>query len=519
MEADVQSLSDIIGLENLVTDATELEYAAQDYFARGDQPLAIARPQSIEALSKLVAAATSQGLAIFPRGGGYSYTNGYLPTRPGITIDLQGLNRIIEINADDMFVTVEAGCTWAALDAALKPLGLRTPFWGPFSGLNATVGGGVSQGSISWGSSRYGVSSESVLDLEIVCANGTRVRTGASGQPGHSPFFRNYGPDLTGIFLSDCGALGIKATITLKLMRRPAHSLGLSFAFPSLEEGVAAAADVARENVVTDTVGVLAARARAAATKQSLAKDLKALWKIGQTGVGVFDSVKRMARVALAGRRFLEDLDFTFHFIVEGPNRETVAAHAKTVRDAIAGRGLEIANTIPTMMRAEPFQKYDMLNEAGQRQLPPSTILPLSRVIGFHTAFFAAIAPLADEMAKSSMNVFPVFATIGTTGFLYEPVIAWNDAPELFHRRHTKPALIAQIEDRKPDPEARALAAQIRQIMIDLSFQMGGIHLQIGKIYPLLRERDATATALLHDIKRRTDPDGLLNPGALGMGL
>jgi len=53
--------------------------------------------------------------------------------------------------------------------------------------------------------------------------------------------------------------------------------------------------------------------------------------------------------------------------------------------------------------------------------------------------------------------------------------------------------------------------------MIDLAFEHGGIHLQIGKVYPYLRERDENAVAILKDIKRRMDPEGLLNPGALGL--
>ena len=56
-----------------------------------------------------------------PRGGGASYTDGYLPTTPrSILIDTSRLNRILEINAEDMYVTVEPGITWADLTARLR---------------------------------------------------------------------------------------------------------------------------------------------------------------------------------------------------------------------------------------------------------------------------------------------------------------------------------------------------------------------------------------------------------------
>jgi len=78
------------------------------------------------------------------RGGGASYTDGYLPRDDGqVLLDLSQLNRIVEINEQDAYVTVEAGVTWEALKRALDERDLRTPFWGPFSGLLATVGGSV----------------------------------------------------------------------------------------------------------------------------------------------------------------------------------------------------------------------------------------------------------------------------------------------------------------------------------------------------------------------------------------
>ena len=67
-------------------------------------------------------------------------------------IDMQELNKIIEINQQDMYVIVEAGVTWKKLNDALSPLGLQTPFWGTGSGLFATVGGSLSQNAINYGS-------------------------------------------------------------------------------------------------------------------------------------------------------------------------------------------------------------------------------------------------------------------------------------------------------------------------------------------------------------------------------
>ena len=141
-------------------------------------------------------------------------------------------NKIIEINQEDMYVNVEAGVTWKQLNETLEPLGLRTPFWGTGSGLFATVGGGLSQNAINYGSGRYGTVAESVISLKVILANGSELRTGSWGTDDNpSPFNRYYGPDLTGLFLADSGALAVKAEASLQLIPRPKETRFLAFSF------------------------------------------------------------------------------------------------------------------------------------------------------------------------------------------------------------------------------------------------------------------------------------------------
>ena len=145
-------------------------------------------------------------------------------------LDLRRLDRV-EVVPEDGYVLAEAGCTWEALDAALEPLGSRTPFRGPLSGRRATVGGTLSQNAIFFGSGLHGTASDSVLGLEVVLASGALLRTGSSAASGTPPFLRAYGPDLTGLFLGDSGALGIKARASLRLLPRPAARTPLSIGF------------------------------------------------------------------------------------------------------------------------------------------------------------------------------------------------------------------------------------------------------------------------------------------------
>ncbi len=129
----------------------------------------MARPRSVEALQALVARAASTGTALAPRGGGMSYTRGYVADRPDlVVVDLRALDAIERVDAGNHVAVVQPGVTWAQLRAQLAPLRLRARFWGPLSGLQATVGGGISQNAAFWGTGRYGTAA---ADVETVAPN------------------------------------------------------------------------------------------------------------------------------------------------------------------------------------------------------------------------------------------------------------------------------------------------------------------------------------------------------------
>ena len=192
-------------------------YQSDIYYTSPHPPLAKARPRNIREVQDLVTAARGMGLSLATRGAGLSYSAGYIPfDARTIVVDMTGMDRIVEINAQDMYVRLDPGVTWAVLREALRPLGLTTPFWGTFSGLYATIGASLSQGAKFYGSASRGMSAESVLGLTLVTGTGEVLVTGSSASiENASPFFRNYGPDLTvGLFLGDSGAFGIKVGTT-----------------------------------------------------------------------------------------------------------------------------------------------------------------------------------------------------------------------------------------------------------------------------------------------------------------
>ena len=90
------------------------------------------------------------------------------------------------------------------LDQALMVHGMRARFWGPMSGLSATIGGSISQGSVTFGSGQVGASANAVRSMEIITGNAELLHTGSDAVANTSAFNRNFGPDLTGLFGIDC---------------------------------------------------------------------------------------------------------------------------------------------------------------------------------------------------------------------------------------------------------------------------------------------------------------------------
>jgi FAD/FMN-containing dehydrogenase len=515
----VDDLRRIAGAEAVLTDEDSLIFFSQDVYRAGVKPLAVVRPGTVDTLAQVVRTATAAGVAVFPRGGGISYTDAYNPTRSqSIVLDLRGLNRIVAINPGDMYVTVEAGCTWAALDAALKPHGLRPPFWGPFSGGKATVGGSLSQGTATFGSARVGPSDVAVLGLRAVTADGSIITTGSGAQPHHAPFFRHYGPDLTGLFTSDAGALGIKAEVTLQLERRPAFVQGLSFAFENAAACYTAMAEVARSGLAGEVFAVDAELLRQSAGSADLRRDFATLIQVGRSGNSLGDGLLRMLKLALAGRNFADGIPFTVHVVTEGNDSARLKGNVRELRAMIAPHGVEMANTVPTVVRANPFPPLAVVAPNGRRLLAIHAIVPFSVAAPLHAETEALVATHADALRANHVAVGYSFATVGRTGLLYEPVFYWEDSHSAFHRQETPPEMLATMRSFPDNPQGRAIVQQVRDDMVELMYTHGAVHLQIGKAYPYLRERDKPFMCLLSAIKSQVDPHGLINPGALGLG-
>jgi FAD/FMN-containing dehydrogenase len=179
----------------------------------------IVRPETTEEVSEIVKIANKYKIKMVPRGGGADLVGGSV-TEGGILIDLTRMNKILEINEDDYYCVVECGITWGNLVSILHTKEYTTGVLGPGSGYAATIGGGLSNATAGFGSTKYGLVPDICLGVEVVLPNpqGTIIRTGAAANKYATPFCR-YGvaPDFTGLFMGDVGTMGIKTKAFLRL--------------------------------------------------------------------------------------------------------------------------------------------------------------------------------------------------------------------------------------------------------------------------------------------------------------
>jgi FAD/FMN-containing dehydrogenase len=503
-------LGGAVSAQAIVTDPAECDFYAQDVHSLGPRPLAVFRPGDMAELARGLSAIAGHGVAIVPRGGGMSYTRGYVADAPGaLIVDLGRMDRILSIDETDMVVTVEAGCTWATLYQALKPRGLRTPLWGTLSGIKATVGGGVTQNGVFWGGGSGSIA-PSALSFDVVLADGRIVTTG-------NGFLRPFGPDITGLFAADAGALGIKAQVTLPLVRDGTAFAYGSYAFDTVEQITSAMSEVARAGLATESFGFDPFLQAQRMKRDSLAGDAKALVGMMKSQGGFWKALKEGAKVVAAGRSFLDGATFSAHIICEGRSDAAVAddiARVNAIVSAAGGRAVE--NTIPKILRSNPFPPVNsMVGPDGERWVPVHGIVRHSQAVETVDRITDLYDRHAEQMERLGVGAGYMFVTVGVTGFLIEPVFYFPDALAEMHRRSVEPAHLARLKGFDRNDDARALVDTLRQGVIDIFTALDGIHFQIGRTYPY--RIDPVARDILTAAKRVVDDDGVMNPGALGL--
>ncbi|MCJ7647983.1 MAG: FAD-binding oxidoreductase, partial [Candidatus Lokiarchaeota archaeon] len=207
-------------------------------------PEMVIRPKDAHEISEILKVANENNIPVIPRGGGDCEFGGSKPIGDvGILLDMKRMNNIINLDEENLVVTVEAGISWGKLNEYLCNFGLYTGCMGPGSGMTASIGGGISHHSVGGGGcAKYGACTNQLVSLEVVLPTGDIIETGSQANKfSKTPFNRfGNGPDLAGIFCGDNGIFGIKTKVSLQVFPRPEFAEYKTFQLPRKEREVSA---------------------------------------------------------------------------------------------------------------------------------------------------------------------------------------------------------------------------------------------------------------------------------------
>lgn len=237
----VRAVTDLLGPDQVDTREAVLRESSVDRFRKytsvhgiydGPLPAAVVFPTSTEQVAQVLGLAERLRVAVVPRTGGTS-TEGGLETivEDSLVVDGSRMDRILDVNAEDMMVTVQCGVPLQRLEDQLREQGLTTGH-SPQSKPIAQMGGLVATRSIGQFSTLYGAIEDLVVGLEAVLPGGRVVRVKNVPR-------RAAGPDIRHVLIGNEGALAYITEVTVKVFRWYPEPRYLGFLVPDFSDGVA----------------------------------------------------------------------------------------------------------------------------------------------------------------------------------------------------------------------------------------------------------------------------------------
>ncbi len=243
----VEELEEIVGVGNVLTAKSDTITHSYDATQKSYLPDAVIYVESVEDVSRIVKLANRRKIPVLPRGAGSGFTGGSLPVHGGIVLVLTRMDRIIDIDVDNLIAEVEPGVVTGELQRRVEKLGLFYPP-DPASKEFSTLGGNVAECAGGPRCVKYGVTKDYILGLEVVTPSGEIIVTGGRT-------LKNVvGYDLTKLFVGSEGTLGIITRIIVKLIPKPRAKKTMLVQFASIGGAAAAVSAIIGAKIIPTTL-------------------------------------------------------------------------------------------------------------------------------------------------------------------------------------------------------------------------------------------------------------------------
>jgi glycolate oxidase len=456
-EAFVSRLRDLLGKSAVLTDSDVTASYARDMMplAPSGKPLAVVLPANVEQVQAVVKACAEAKVPIVPRGAGSGLSGAANAIDGCVTLSLAKLDRIVEIDPGNRLAVVQPGVVNLDFRNAVEKQGLFYPP-DPSSYDWCTIGGNLSTNAGGLCCVKYGVTTDSVLGLEVVLADGSLLKTGRRTVKGVA------GYDLARLFVGSEGTLGVITQATVQLKPLPQAPATLVAGFSTTEAAGEAVARVVREGLVPSLLEIMDASSIKAAetylkTDLGAGSDCRALL-LGQSDAGGEVARRELAKLEQICVDCGADLAYTTEDLEEG---RMLLQVRRVVLTALEMYGVWLTDDV---------------------------CVPRTR-----------IAELIHGCEKISEEVGLRIAVVGHAG-----------------DGNMHPTIVYQPGDQDEFARARRAFDEILEVAMSLGGTVTGEH-GIGKIKRewLEREIGPIGMRVHRQIKQALDPENLFNPGSM----
>ena len=247
------ALAEIVGTENVTADECDLICYEKDFSASSTAtqftPDYAVHPLTTAHGSAIAELANRHRVPLVPRGGGTGMWGGAIPAHGGIVLDMRKMDRVVAVDEERRTVTAQAGVSVRDLATYLERRGFFVADR-PESWFAATVGARTQgNGTGYYYNARYGRSIDQILDLEVVLPTGQVLHTGSA-----QVYDPAAGYDLTRLFSSAEGTLGLITEVTLRMYALPEHRVVTMAEFPTFGDAIGAVIAIRDSGLVPETL-------------------------------------------------------------------------------------------------------------------------------------------------------------------------------------------------------------------------------------------------------------------------